>query len=201
MVRLRRLWLAGLASSGLVVSACTKAPQTTQPTEMNLDRAILLTKAWCNRSRESFDKAKVSANGDFRGVFGAAEIIYSTNDKKLSVEGLVIHNATVMSEYPELFDRFKRAGERELYTLGEGYFYIEKTSTDGSTPQLTLRKDFQDGSINTRQFVLEVDWLMRWSTYWRLQRGHTVFGASEEQLTKDAPGIEAWARKNNPRPW
>ncbi len=168
---------------------------------MNLEHAILLTKAWCTEARESFDKIKVSPNRDFRGVFGAAEIVYSAYDKKLSAEGLIIRDASLQVKYPEYFDKIRNTGNREPYTMGEGYFYIEKTPFDGTSPQLTLRKDFQDGSISAKQFVLEVDWLMNWSTYWRLQRSHTISGIHEAELIKQAPGIEAWARKNSPRPW
>lgn len=168
---------------------------------MSLEQALLLTKAWCQEARESFDKLKVSSDGDFRGVFGAPEIVYSAKNKKLSVQGLIINNASLLLEHPEFFNEIKRAGDRERYTLGEGYFFIDQLSQDTKTPQLTLRKDFSDGSVSTRQFVLEVNWLMRWSTYWRLQRHHEVGAASEEELIKQAPGIEAKFRKSSPRPW
>ncbi|MBC8153826.1 MAG: hypothetical protein H7Z72_13035 [Bacteroidetes bacterium] len=194
-------WTQLLLCCLFVLYSCAQSTQPAQPTEMNLDQAILLTKAWCEEARERFDQAKISSNGDFRGVFGAPEIVYSAQEKKLSVEGLVIHDATLQVEYPEYFDKIRSVGEREPYTMGEGYFFIEKTPLNEKTPQLTLRKDFVDGSIKAKQFVLEVNWLMNWSTYWRLQRSHTISGVSEEDLIKEAPGIEAKFRKSSPRPW
>ena len=192
------IWLIRFVSSGFILCSCM---QSTQPSEMSADQALLLTKAWCQEARASFDQVKVSSNGDFRGVFGAAEIAYTSDQKRLLVEGLIINDATVMAEYPELFEEFERVGNRESYTLGEGNFYIEKKPFGKAVPQLTLRKDFVDGSIKPKQFVLEVDWLMRWSTYWSLQRSRDVRTKREEELIKQAPGIEAWARRNSPRPW
>lgn len=171
------------------------------PTEMNSERALVLTQAWCKRVREPFDNVSVSPNGDFRGVFGAAEIFYSSQEKRLRILGLVVYDASLMVKRSEFFDEVKRAGDREPSTLGEGYFFLEKTPYKAEAPQLTLRKDFTDGVIKPEQFIKEVDWLMDWATYWRKQRYHQVSEESEEQLIREAPEIESWAKKNRLRPW
>ncbi len=168
---------------------------------MNLDQAILLTKSWCEEAHESFAKVEISPNGDFGGILGAPDVIYSTQNKRLSIEGLIIDDASIMIEYPELFADIETVGKHEPYTLGEGYFFIEKMPMGQKEPQLTLRKDFTDGSITPSQFVKEVRWLMEWSTHWRLQRSLIVINKPEAQLIEEAPTIEAWARKNRPRPW
>lgn len=168
---------------------------------MDLDHALKLTQAWCNQVKESFTTAKATPTGDFKGVFGAAEISYSARDKKLSVDGLVNYNASLMVDYPVFFDKLNRIGQRELYTLGEGYFYLNKTPYKAQEPQLTLRKDFTNGAISAKQFVTEVDWMMSWATYWRKQRYIKVGQVTEEQLAEEAPGVVAWARKTRPRPW
>ena len=108
---------------------------------MDIDKALLLTKAWCDEAHESFSKVEIAANGDFRGVVGAPEIIYSNQDKRLVVLGLVINNATAIVKRYELFTDFETVGKHEPYTLGEGYFFIEKTPMGKDNPQLTLRKD------------------------------------------------------------
>lgn len=182
-------------------TSCVQTTHQATPIDMDLDRSIYLTQAWCKEVKESFNTASVSANGDFKGVFGAAEISYSSQQKKLSVYGLVNYNAGLMVKYPAFFNDLKRVGQRELYTLGEGYFYLNKEPFNAENPQLTLRKDFTDGTISAEQFVIEVDWMMGWSTYWRKQRYLKVGEETEEQLAKEAPDIEAWARKNRPRPW
>ena len=168
---------------------------------MDIDKALLLTKAWCDEAHESFSKVEIAANGDFRGVVGAPEIIYSNQDKRLVVLGLVINNATVIVKRYELFTDFETVGKHEPYTLGEGYFFIEKTPMGKDNPQLTLRKDFTDGSISPQQFVKEVRWLMQWSTHWYMKRSGDVLGQPIEELIKKSPAIETEARKNNPRPW
>ena len=168
---------------------------------MDLDKALLLTKAWCDEAHESFSKVEVAANGDFGGVLGAPDIIYSAQDKRLTVLGLVINNASVMVELPEVFHKFEQISEYEPYTLGEGHFYIEKTPMSQKEPQLTLRKDFTDGSISPVQFVKEVNWLMQWSTYWRKNRSYDVLTRRIEELIKESPAIEAKFRKVTPRPW
>ncbi len=168
---------------------------------MTNDKALALTKAWCVEAHEQLgNHLKVSSNGDFSGVFGAAEITYVAQAKKLYVDGLVNYDASELIEYPELFDDFERAENREAYTLGEGRFHILNTP-GREHPQLTLRKEFSDGSVTVNQFVKEIDWLMQWSTYWRLQRSYDVNTKSEEELVREGAKLDAWARKNRPRPW
>ena len=168
---------------------------------MNLDEAILLTKAWGREANVSFEEATILPNGDFRGVFGAAELIYSAQEKTLFAQGLIQQDASLMVEFPAYFEQFERAEKREPSTTGEGYFYVEPHPYESETPQLTLRREFRNGSMQPRQFVKEVDWLMEWSTYWRKQRAAEVRKKPEEELIQEAPQIEAWARKNRPRPW
>ena len=194
-----QLWLVGI---GLALFACagSSRPEQTQPTIMDIDKALLLTKAWCDEVHESFTQVEIADNGDFRGVLGAPDIIYSAQEKRLTVLGLVINNASVMVELPEVFEDFEQVGKYEPYTLGEGYFYIEKTPMSQKKPQLTLRKDFTDGSISPVQFVKEVNWLMQWSTYWRKNRSLDVLGKPVEELVKKSPSIETKFRKATPRP-
>ena len=169
---------------------------------MTTDKALLLTKTWCREARESFDdKLIVDPNGGFRGEFGAPDIIYDSPTKTLTVYGLVINDASVIAAYPELYANFERAGKREAYTLGEGHLYILKTPIKQKEPQLTLRKVFSDGSMTPEQFVREVDWLMQWSTHWRTQRSLAIMDKTDEELAKEGAEIDAWARKNRPRPW
>ena len=169
---------------------------------MTTDKALLFAKAWCLEARESFDdQLLVDPNGGFKGEFGAADIVYDPQTRTLAAYGLVINDASVIAEYPELYADFERAGKREAYTLGEGHFYIQKTPIKQKEPQLTLRKVFTDGSITPSQFVKEVDWLMLWSTHWRTQRSLAVMDKSDEELAKEGAEINEWARKNRPRPW
>lgn len=169
--------------------------------EMSADRALILTRAWAASIGESLENMTVSPNGDFRGLFGAAEIVYSSRDKMLSAMGLVDIDATPMLEDQEFFDEMKRTGEREPSTMGEGYFYIEKTPFNARLPQLTLRKDFTNAMLEPKRFILEVDWLMEWATYWRKIRSVQVVSKPEEELIREAAGIEEWVKKNRPRPW
>ena len=191
------VWLIGILFNFLTLS-CTSR---TMPTDMTLDRAIRLTQTWAKRVREPFDQASIAPNADFRGVFSGAEISYSAQEKMLTVEGLVIQNARVLVKNVEFFNEIKRVGDREPYTRGEGYFYIEPTPSGYTNPQLTLRKDFTNGSIDPAQFVREVDWLLEWSTHWRMTRYPQLIEESEEERIRKAPEIEAWAKKNRPRPW
>ncbi len=168
---------------------------------MTLDRAIFLTQAWGKRTGDSFDQATIAPNGDFRGVFGGAEIAYIATRKTLLVEGLIIQDATVLVEDEELLDEIKRVGNREPYTRGEGYFFIELTPLDYANPQLTLCKDFVDGAIEPAQFVREVEWLLEWATHWRRVRYPQLIVQTEEEQIRQAPEIEARARRLRPRPW
>ena len=168
---------------------------------MTLDQAIRLTQAWAGSVNESFDQAAISPSGNFRGLFGGAEIAYDAQTKTLLVEGLVIHDASVLVEDLEFLDEIRRAGEREPYTRGEGYFFIEPQPLGYTEPQLTLRKDFTDGSFSNRQFVREVGWLLEWATHWRMVRYPQLIDETEEERIRKAPQIEAWARKKRPRPW
>ena len=169
---------------------------------MTTDQALALTKAWCAEARESFeDHLRVDPNGGFKGVFGAAEVTYDADKRVLHVDGLVNYDASLLVEYPVFFDEVKHVGDRQPYTLGEGQFYLHKQPHKAPAPQLTLRKTFTNGSIAPSRFVAEVDWLMQWSTYWRTQRYLQVGEKDEADLLKEAPGIDASARKNQPRPW
>ncbi|MDB5259860.1 MAG: hypothetical protein JWN37_91 [Candidatus Nomurabacteria bacterium] len=138
---------------------------------------------------------------DFKVILGAAEFSYSANDGQFSVFGLVVNDAHLMIKRKEFFDEVKRAGDREPSTLGEGYFYINEQPLNSGMPQLVLRKDFKDATLSEDRFVKEVDWLMEWATYWRKQRYLEVSGKSEEDLIKEAPQIEARAKRERPRPW
>lgn len=174
------------------------------PVPMTLDQAIALARTWGREVKEPFSNAQVFPNGDFRGQFGGAELYYLAVDSTLYAQGLVQSDASLMAEDPEDFDEMKRAGDREPSTMGEGKFYLERTPHKphkAGTPKLALRKAFRNGAIEPRQFVVEVDWLMEWSTYWRKQRSIEVQTQPEAELIQEAPEIEAWAKKNRPRPW
>lgn len=191
-----------VACLNFIVLSCTSTTTShTMPTQMTLDQAIRLTQAWANSVNESFDQATISPNGDFRGLFAGAEIAYVAQTKTLLVEGLVIHKASLFVKDRELFDEIKRAGDREPYTRGEGYFFIEPKPLGYTEPQLTLRKDFTDGSMDGKQFVREVSWLLEWSTHWRMVRYPQVFEQTEEQMIREAPLIEKRAKEKRPRPW
>ena len=197
------LWVACALSITLLL-ACSQS-QSNKPSAnspMNTDQALLLTKAWCREARESFENhLVVKPDGGFEGAFGAADIIYSAQDKTLQVYGLVMFDASGLVEFPDMLADYERAGKRESYTLGEGGFFLLLKPIGHKEPQLTLRKDFRDGSIRPEQFVKEVDWLMQWSTHWRQQRGYDVRTKEEADLIKEGAELDAWARKNRPRPW
>lgn len=199
LLREHRLgWLLAL----LQLFACTAHQQPTMPSPITTDKAILFAKAWCKEARESFDdQVTVEPNGGFKGEFGAADIVYDQQTKSLMVYGLVINDVSTMVKYPELFADFERAGKRESYTLGEGQLFVLKTPIKQKEPQLTLRKVFTDGAMSPDQFVKEVDWLMQWSTHWRTQRSLAIMDKPEEELIREGAEIDAWARKNRPRPW
>ena len=92
---------------------------------MDVDKALLLTKAWCDEAHESFSKVEIAANGDFGGVLGAPDIIYSAQEKRLTVLGLVINNASVMVELPEVFEDFEQSQcKHEPYTLRERDYFL-----------------------------------------------------------------------------
>ncbi len=112
---------------GLLYFFTLSCASKTMPTDMTLDQAIRLTQAWGEYVHEPFEQATISPNGDFRGLFAGAEIAYNAKEKILVIEGLVIHDASILVKAKEFFDEIKRAGDREPSTRGEGYFYIETT--------------------------------------------------------------------------
>ena len=65
-----------------------------------------------------------------------------------------------------------------------------------------LTKAFHAAPRSVNQFVLEVDWLVHWATYWRDERWNEIFSVRTlDQLNKEAQEAQAWALKKHPRPW
>ena len=194
---LKRIFLIYVLS--LSTSAFSAPADTRKGIKMTPDVALALVKQWCKTARCDMRKMTVRPNGDFAGVFGAAEIKYRAADQAMMVLGLVFVDASLLLKAPALFEKLKRVGDREKSTLGGGYFFIDMEPYEIKTPTLNLRQDYAGTVPAPEDFVARVDSLMEWSTYWRKQRYPEVGDKTEEELIREAPDIESWVLEKRRR--
>ena len=168
---------------------------------MEVNTALRLVQAW---GRESGDmrfigQLKVDSRGGFLTQASGAFFRYESDKGRLLVSGLVGYNVLIHTKYPETWQELLGAGMRERATLGEGSFELYPHQLFHLKPDvILLTKSFIDDVADPKQFAVEVRWLLSAANYWLIKRYSEVAEKQEDELIREAPGINSrWPK----RPW
>jgi hypothetical protein len=187
----------------LLLTLCAEAYSMTS------DQALRFIEAWAKaKGRMSALKTiTIHPNGDFNVEVGSAGFRFVHRESVLLASGYVASGQidlmipkTGQEDWNWLFS----IASLQPATLGDGQLELYTGTADPLTkkPAVYLTKKFSAPPASSDQFVREVNWLVRWATYWRDERWNEVFSSrSPEQLHAEAAEAQAWALKKHPRPW
>ena len=176
---------------------------------MNSDQALQLVDVWAKAksSSSSLRSIVVESNGNFNVEVGAAGFRFNQKEGVLFVSGFVASGQKALVNKiagAQVWDRLVSFSAQQPATLGDGQLELYTGTADPQTkkPAVYLTRIFSESPRNADQFILEVNWLVRWANYWRDEGWRVVFSArTPEQLNKEAQEAQLWAMKKHPRPW
>jgi len=189
----RRSWIASAALALL--------SEQSKGSVMQAHDALRLVQAWGRNSKDMtfIGRMVVDPRGGFVTRSSGAFFRYLPQTQSLSVSGLVGYNVKLHSEFPETWQEVLRAAARESASLGDGQMELYTQKLMEFEPDvILLTKAFTNPAIDPGQFAMEIRWLLSAANYWFMKRHSEVMSKPEEELIREAPGINArWPK----RPW
>ena len=175
---------------------------------MELDDALAMVQTWVLESRASerdiAGSLKVNSRGEFEVQVKGAVFRYQPKSHELLVSGLVGYDLKSLGLFPDKWQFLVRTGQRESTTMmyGEAYFeLLRRPIFDLESDVLLLTKRYTTRITDGRLLSVQIRWLLSDADYWFVNRYNEIMGKREDELIKEAPGINEWMSKNRPRPW
>jgi hypothetical protein len=187
---------------GLILAA-----NTTIGNAMEADQALKLVEAFGKSVKDNayVGRMQVDARGGWVTRARGGTFRYDPINKKLMFSSFLAHGVGMFASYQESWDKLIRHGKRMPKVMGEGYFELIKEGPfldHKKFPLLFLTKDFKDGTIDPKQFIVEAQWLLYGGVFWG--SGPDPYGVGgvmtgrEDVLIKVAEKIQR-ERPNRPR--
>ena len=175
---------------------------------MELNDALAMVQTWMTESRASerdiVGSMKVDLNGGFLVLIKGAIFRYDPAQHRLLVSGLVGYDVKTLGKYPDKWQFLLRVGQREHNTMmyGEAQFELLREPLFNYKPDVVLlTKIYTERLTDGKKLGVQITWLLLDANYWFVNRYNEIMGKSEEELIKEAPGINEWMLKNRPKPW
>jgi hypothetical protein len=175
---------------------------------MEQNDALAMVQTWITESRATerdiIGSMKVDLHGGFLVRIKGAIFRYEPTKHRLLVAGLVGYQVDMLSLYPELWQKLIRVGQREYTTMmyGEAHFELLPQPLFDLKPDVVLlTKPYTERLTDGRKLSVQIRWLLSDADYWFVNRYNEAMGKTEEELIKEAPGINEWMLKKRPRPW
>lgn len=175
---------------------------------MELNDALAMVQTWISESKASerdiAGSLKVNPRGEFEVRVKGAIFRYIPKNHELLVSGLVGYDLKSLGLFPEEWKFLVRTGQRERTTMmyGEADFELLRRPIFDLEPDVVLlTKRYAARITDGRLLSVQIRWLLSDADYWFVNRYNEIMGKREDELIKEAPGINEWMSKNRPRPW
>ncbi|MDB5259862.1 MAG: hypothetical protein JWN37_93 [Candidatus Nomurabacteria bacterium] len=182
--------------------------QQSQAETLTIEDAQAIVKLWIKESNAAPLNITGSLESDLpKGLpvrVKGAIFRYDAEKKQLLVSGLVRYDIKTLSKYPVLWDRLVRIGQREYTTMmyGEAQFELLREPLFDLNPDvLLLTKTYTAPITNGKNLQIQIGWLLSDADYWFVNRFNEINAKTEEELIKEAPGINEFMLKNRPKSW
>ena len=175
---------------------------------MELNDALAMVQTWISESKASerdiAGSLKVNRRGEFEVRVKGAIFRYIPENHELLVSGLVGYDVKSLGLFPAEWQFLVRTGQRERTTMmyGEAHFELLRRPIFDLEPDVVLlTKRYTTRITDGRLLSVQIRWLLSDADYWFVNRYNEIMGKGEDELIKEAPGINEWMSKNRPRPW
>jgi hypothetical protein len=195
-----KLFVQLIAGSSIAIS-------TSSISAMEAHQALKLVEAFGKSVKDNayVGRMQVDARGGWVTRARGGTFRYDPVNKKLMFSSFLAHGVGMFASYQESWDKLIRHGKRMPKVMGEGYFELIKEGPfldHKKFPLLFLTKDFKDGTIDPKQFIVEAQWLLYGGVFWGSGPGPYGVGGvmtgREDVLIRVAEEIQ---RERPPRPW
>ena len=175
---------------------------------MELNDALAMVQTWIHESRAADRDIRGSMQagpkGDFSVSVKGAIFRFNPGDGSLSGSGLIARKMKSFRAYPERWDYLVRTGRRESTTMmyGEAEFELVRERLFELDPDIVLlTKTYHQRMTDGRKLGVQIRWLLLDADYWFVNRFNEITAKPEAEIILEADGINAWMRKERPKPW